>query len=348
MPNIKLKWYESSFSDESPIISSRVRLARNLRKYNFPPKLTRESALELINEVTSSIKNDSVAIAADFEKVNINLLSQIQVNALLENHIISPEFFNSTSEKAVLVSKDESVDIMINEEDHIRMQAIFPGNNIDSAYELINNIDNLIEETVEYAYDNDFGYLTACPTNTGTAMRSSFMVHIPALEMTNQLMNIVQSINKFGFTVRGIYGEGSKSAGSIYQISNQMTMGKPEIEINALLKNVTSQVIEQEKACRGKLLSDKAQSLEDRIYRAYGILSYAKAIDVKEAMSLLSDIRLGYNEGILKLKRPRRTVYSIMMSIQPGNIQKYAHKAMTDAEMNIVRADYIRNCLDTK
>ncbi len=339
------KWYESPFSDDSPIISSRVRFARNLKKYNFPSRLPADRAKMLINEVTSSIKNDAVSIADSFEKIDINSLTQIQLNSLMENHIISPEFVNTKQEKAVLVNNDHSVGIMINEEDHIRLQTITPGDKIDDAFNLANNIDNLIEESVEYAFDDVFGYLTACPTNTGTAMRSSFMLHIPALEMTGQLMNVIQTVNKFGMTIRGIYGEGSKSSGNIYQISNQITLGKSEEEIIAVLKNLTAQIIEQEKVLRNNLLADKTKSMENKIYRSYGVLSYCKKIDTKEAMLMLSDIRFGFNEGILNLPHPKKTIYNIMMNIQPGNLQRRAGRNLNEIEMETMRAEYIQQCL---
>lgn len=342
-----IKWYESPLSDNSIVISSRVRLARNVKKYPFPIMLSDELTESLINDVTFAIKKDVTAatIGNYFQKIDLKALSNTDMCCLLENHVVSPEFLNKQTKKGLLVKDDESIGIMINEEDHLRIQTIYPGDNITESYSLADNIDNLIEESVEYAFDKDLGYLTSCPTNVGTGMRVSLMFHIPALEMTGHLMNVINSITKFGMTVRGIYGEGSQPLGSIYQISNQLTIGKSEKEIISILMNAASQIIEQEKALRDKLFSDKTRELENRIYRSYGILSYVKKISAKDAMPLLSDIRLGYNTDILKLPHPNKTIYNIMMNIQPGNILKSASSVLSETERDVLRAEYIQKCL---
>ena len=339
------KWYETQASDQDVVISSRVRLARNLRKYPFPTRLSDENATEMIHDVVSSIKNDRNAIGYYFDGIDMKGLSPMEQHSLLEKHIISPEFMNKTGEKALLLKDDESIGIMMNEEDHIRIQTIFPGETIDDGYDLADKVDNLIEEMLEYAYDKEFGYLTACPTNTGTGLRASMMLHIPVLEMSGQLMNIVQSITKFGLTVRGIYGEGSEPMGSIYQISNQVTLGKSEHEILSVLKSMTGQIIAQEKALQKRLLTDRSQELEDKIYRSFGTLAYAKKLTAKEAMSRLSDIRLGFNTGILHMPKPKETIYQMMMNVQPGNIQRLANKNLSELERDIFRARYIQDCL---
>jgi protein arginine kinase len=341
-----LKWYESPASDQNIIISSRVRLARNLKKYPFPVKLSEEGAARLIEDITGALEKETTeAPGGVFRRIDLEKAGVAEQNCLLENHMISPEFLSKQATKGLFVKADHSVGIMVNEEDHLRIQTIFPGDNIQDSYCVADRIDNLIEASAEYAFDKDFGYLTACPTNAGTGMRVSLMFHIPALEMTGQLMHLMNSIAKFGMTVRGLYGEGSKPLGSIYQISNQLTIGKSEKEIISILNNTAAKIIEQETALREKLFSDKSLELENRIYRSYGILSYCRKISAKEAMPMLSDLRLGLNAGILDVPRPKMPIYNIMMQIQPGNLEKNRGARGTETERDIFRAAYIQSCL---
>jgi protein arginine kinase len=280
---------------------------------------------------------------AVFSRLNIEATDAAEARSLLERHIISPEFFKSKNKKGLLLYENESAGVMLNEEDHIRIQAVCPGESMDDAWSLADKIDNLIEEQQEYAFDKDFGYLTSCPTNTGTGLRASYMVHLPALEISGQLKNIIPAIAKFGMTVRGIYGEGSDSLGCVYQISNQVTIGQSEHDIINALKNVTRQVIEREKTQAKKMFSEKNSEAEDRVYRAYGIASQARRMNSKEAMQLLSDIRMGFVNDICKLPKPRLTIYNLMMNIQPGTLQKLCGKAFSGHERDAARAEYLRS-----
>ncbi|MDR2903498.1 MAG: protein arginine kinase [Clostridiales bacterium] len=334
-----LKWYESAASDDHIIISSRVRLARNLKKYPFPTLLSDEAARHLIRDIEGAVENDG------FLRVDLATMPAAERQCLLENHLISPEFLGKQGAKGFFTKEDESVGLMINEEDHLRIQTILPGDNIKESYLTADRIDNVIENSLEYAFDKEFGYLTACPTNAGTGMRVSLMFHIPALEMTGHLMHVMNSIAKFGMTVRGLYGEGSKPLGSIYQISNQLTIGKSESEIISILNNTAAKIIEQEETLRDKLFSDQSLALENRIYRSYGILSYCKKISAKEAMPMLSDLRLGFNANVLDLPRPKLPVYQMMMHIQPGNLEKRMGVKGTEIEQDVFRASYIQGCL---
>jgi len=340
------KWYNDINMDEHIIISCRCRLARNIKKYPFSIMLKDEGAAAVIKEAAHSIKSERSPLSPYFEYIDVNNLTALEKQALVNKHIISPEFIKTNNKKGLLVKDDESCSIMLNEEDHIRIQTIFSGDNMEKAWDMADKIDNLIEESIEFAFDKDYGYLTSCPTNTGTGLRASYMVHIPLLEKTGQFRNIVQAIGKFGMTARGIYGEGTESMGSIYQISNQVTLGKTEQEIIKSLQGVTHQIIEQENKLREKMIQEKNYIVEDMIYRAYGILSNCRKISGKEAIKLLSDVRLGYMTGILKTRKPKHNIYSIIMNIQPGLLQFNYGKEISDDERDVLRARYIRDKFD--
>jgi len=338
------KWYENENIDDDIVISSRVRLARNLKKFNFPQKLTEKDAQLVINEVKNSIINDRSFIGSEFEFINIDDKSDIDKYSMLENHIISPDAIQKKG-VAVMVNKDSSLSILINEEDHIRIQSIFSGYNIEKAWELADKIDSLIEESVEYAYDEKYGYITSCITNIGTGLRASFMIHIPMLERYGRIKEISQSISKFGMTIRGIYGEGSEPLGSIYQISNQITIGKTENDIIESLKNITTQVVNMEKEIRNDLIQNHKYDFENMVYRSYGILKYCKKISSDEAMKLLSDIRLGYMTGLINQNKTKTNIYNIMMSIQSGNLQKMIGEKCNEQQRDIQRAKFINDMI---
>ncbi len=340
-------WYENPVIDQSIVISSRVRLARNIKKYPFSGYISNEQTENMINETVQSVKNAQAHVGLSFNYINLDEKTETEKRALQEKHIISPELLKSNKKKGLLQMDDETVSIMLNEEDHIRIQSIFAGDNIDAALSVADKVDDLIEDSVEYAFDKDFGYLTSCPTNTGTGLRASFMIHVPMLERTGQLKNIMQALIKFGMTLRGIYGEGTEPLGSIYQVSNQLTMGKNEQEITGALKNVTSQIKEKEAFLVENAMKIRKVELEDRIYRAYGILTNARSLNGKEAMSLLSDIRLGYMYNILNTPKPKLSIYNIMMNIQAGSLQQMANRELNEAARDYYRAEYIRKSLTT-
>lgn len=342
---MKEKWYENKSLDKEIVISSRIRLARNLKKYPFSVALSKEKAKELIAEVTSAIKNERTYLSNLFEYIDLNKLSQNEKISMLENHIISPELVKKTSPCGVLLQNDYSVSILVGEEDHLRIQSIYSGYNIDKAWDIANKIDDLIEESVEYAFDKNYGYLTSCPTNTGTGLRASFMLHLPLLEKTGRIRPISQSLTKFGMTLRGIYGEGSEPLGSIYQVSNQITLGKSEEEIIESLKALTAQIIEQEKTLREEYKKNNPLDFQDTVYRAYGILKNCKKISSKEAMGYLSEVRLGLTSEILKIEKPKANIYNIMMNIQSGNLQKNHNGSFNENERDEIRAKYLNEVL---
>lgn len=340
------KWYENDKCNKGIIISSRIRFARNLKKYNFYNKLSDENAEKMIQDVKSSLMDSRTVFSNQFNYVTINTMNDNQKFSLVEKHVISPELMRNNKPCGVLVKDDETISIMLNEEDHIRIQAISPGDNIDEAFDLADKIDNLIEESVEYAFSEKYGYLTSCPTNVGTGLRASYMMHLPQLERTGQIKNLVQAISKFGITVRGIYGEGSDAMGSIYQVSNQVTLGQSEHDIIDNLKRVAATIVQREEELQKNAYKASPENIEDKVWRSYGILKTARRISGKEAMQLISNIIEGKNMGVAGIPKFKVLPVELMINIQPASIQ-ISHKAdMTPTERDRYRAEYIRNAIE--
>ncbi len=336
------KWYENDKCSDGIIISSRVRLARNLKKYNFHNKLSNADAERMINEVKDSITGSRTVFGEQFKYIAINSLNENEKFALVEKHVISPELMKSSKPCGVLVKDDETISIMLNEEDHIRIQAISAGDDLDTAFDLADKIDNLIEESVEYAFSEKYGYLTSCPTNVGTGLRASYMMHLPELERTGQIKNVMQAISKFGITVRGIYGEGSDAMGSIYQVSNQVTLGQSEADIINNLKKVAAIIVQREEELRKRAFSMSKEDIEDKVWRAYGILKYSRKISGNEAMQLISLLMEGRNMGVSGLPKCSVGLAELMINIQPATIQVSGGCDLTPAERDKKRADYLR------
>jgi len=339
---VKKIWYEDEKSDKTPIISSRIRLARNLSKYYFPAKMSQEDSKNLIADITSSLKN--ISSCEDFNYIEMSTLPESEKISMVERHEISFAMLKSQKPCGTLANANKSINIMINEEDHLRIQTVLPGKNIGASWDLADKIDNIIEETLDYAFDKDFGYLTSCPSNTGTGLRASYMVHIPMLEKTGKIQDLMVVLAKLGMTIRGIYGEGSEPLGSIYQISNQVTLGKTEQEIIEGLDNIANKIIENENGVLSEMLNSQPAVMEDNIHRSLGILKTARIMPLKEAMGLLSAVRLGLNCEIIKESRPNLNIYNIMMNVEPGNLQKIHGENFSENEkIDILRAEYLRN-----
>jgi len=331
-----MTWYHDLQTDAGLIISSRVRLARNIKKYPFKSKISKEQAKLVVEETAA-------AAPEQFKEMNPADYNHIDLNMFQEKHIISREFTKGNVPRGLLLQDDFNASIMVNEEDHIRIQTVSPGDDINASWEMANAIDDVIEESVEFAFDRTFGYLTACPTNVGTGMRASFMIHLPTLEKTGQLKNLLPEIGKRGIAIRGIYGEGSGSMGGIYQISNQMTLGKSERDIIQGLQNVTKEVVEKELDLRNRTLTTHRLDVENNVYRSYGILTHSRKVTVKEAMTLLSEVKLGYAMQILDLPKPNKSLYQIMMEIQPGHLKRTAGTDLDENSLSIARAEYLRS-----
>lgn len=337
------KWYEGGGEYQDVVISSRVRLARNMDKYPFSIRMTGEQAVSMVEETAEAFK-DLTKGDNKYYYCDLQSLNETERFALVERHMISPMLAGKKQKTAVLWSEDESDSIMVNEEDHIRIQALADGMNIKQAFLEANRLDDITYEKFHYAFDEKFGYLTSCPTNTGTGMRASYMVFLPALSADGKIQRLAGEVSKYGVAMRGIYGEGSKSLGNIYQISNQKTLGSSEKDIIANLNNIVLQVIDQERKRREMLFTNNYSEIENQIHRSYGILKYATQLNSEETMVLLSRIKLGLDAGVIKLKEDF-CVYQMMMEIQPANIQHITGKNAGSAARDKMRAQVVREKL---
>ncbi|MDD3172276.1 MAG: protein arginine kinase [Herbinix sp.] len=336
-----LKWYEQMVPDSDVVISSRIRLARNLDNYPFSSKITEEQATALVNEVKGVAASLTEQEKRKFYTCNISTLSDIDKTAMVERHIVSPLLAEKEQTTGLILSEDETISIMINEEDHVRIQAIVGGLNLEQAYQEADHVDDLAYHKLHFAYDEKYGYLTACPTNAGTGMRASCMVFLPALSSARMIQKLIEEVGKYGVTVRGIYGEGTKSLGNIYQISNQKTMGISENEIIENLKRIVSQVVKQERKRREYMLSVGADEIQDQVYRSYGVLKYARQISSDDAMTLLSQLKFGADCGLIEFDR-EFNIHKLMMGVQPGSLQWTLGKNVGSVTRDQSRAEYIR------
>lgn len=323
-------------------ISSRVRLARNIACIPFPGRMDDGQGDAVMSKVWDSISGSSEAVANKLDFYYIGKMDPVDRQILVEKHLISPNLGESKGKSAVIISRDEKISIMINEEDHLRIQCIFPGMQLDSAWQLCNKLDVLFEEKIDFAYDRKLGYLTCCPTNVGTGIRASVMLHLPALSMTGYIGNILDACGKLGIAVRGIYGENSEASGNMFQISNQVSLGQTEEEIVTSVNNIALQIIEQEKMLRKELYNQNPYRFEDRIFRSLGLLSNARIMTSEESLKLLSDVRLGVDMGII-CGINIETLNEMMLVIQPAYIQKLAGKTLSPDERDIRRAELIRS-----
>ena len=336
-------WMREEGVDGDIVLSSRIRLARNFAEVTYPI-LGNESELTKVHEfMEQEYSKQSFHDYKDFQFISTSDLSPIETQILVEKHLISPNLMKYP-QSAILISENEQVSIMINEEDHLRIQLYLPGYQPREALEKAFELDDWIEEKVNYAFDEKYGYLTSCPTNVGTGMRASVMMHLPALAVTKQINRMIPAINQFGLVVRGIYGEGSESLGNIYQISNQITLGKPENDIVNDLQSVVQQLIEQERLARNYIMQKIGLSLEDQLFRSYGVLQHSRIIESKEAAKCISDVRLGIDLGIIK-NISKNILSELMVLTQPGFLQHYANKKLTARERDIFRASLIRERL---
>src|SRR6185369_4630486 len=324
------------------VLSSRVRLARNLKGLAFPgwaKKVERIKALELIRPAVESLS----AMAGAFSE-SMDNLTLLDKNILVERHLISREHAAKNAGSGLVLNREESLCVMINEEDHLRMQALRPGLQLKQAWHAIDQIDSKLEKKLEYAFTSELGYLTACPTNLGTGIRVSAMLHLPGLVLAEQINQIIQAVNKLGLAVRGLYGEGTEALGNVFQVSNQMTLGEAEGDIVERLNKVLLQIIEHEENARAMLLEKKPKSVYNHIGRAYGILANAHSISSKETMNLLSFMRLGVDLGLFP-EVERWLVDELFIVTQPAHLQRRYTEKLGAEERDLLRADMLRERL---
>lgn len=334
------EWLSGSGPHDQIVVSSRVRLARNLKGKPFPGWAKKAERVAVLNEIRSAVEGLPEMENSFSEKLED--LSPLEKQVLMERHLISREHAARGAGSAVVMNPEQTLSFMINEEDHLRMQAIRAGLQLEEVYAMINRTDSELEETLDFAFHDDLGYLTACPTNVGTGMRASAMMHLPGLVMSEQVNKIINSVNKIGLAVRGLHGEGSEAMGNLFQVSNQTTLGETEEEIIARLNRVIAQILEHEQNARQILLQQRAETLLDQIGRAYGILCHAHSITSKEALNLLSFIKMGVDLSLFPSKS-RLQVDELFIETQPAHLQKGLHAAKMGAEeRDSLRAALIR------
>lgn len=323
---------------DSVYISSRVRLARNLRDYPFPARMSDAQRAEMLEKVKKAIEE----IGENLMFVGLDALSDTQIVAMVERHLISPEFADRSKARALAVTEDESVSIMVGEEDHLRIQVIKPGLSLQEAYSIANRIETKLSGKLAFAFDKKLGYLTQCPTNLGTGMRASVMMHLCAMAETRGVSRIASNLSKLGFVIRGTYGEGSDAPSSLYQLSNQVTLGISEETAIENIVSIASKLAETENNTRENLM--ESMEYQDKISRSMGILLTARLISHNEAIRLLSNVRLGICEGLID-DISTETVDRLILEIQPASLMEREGRKLTPQERDKARAELIKKAL---
>lgn len=345
--NQTCEWLKGTGPDSNIVISSRIRLARNLQGIPFSHWANKKQKEELMSMVKNVVESSNYMKDALF--LYMSDLSNLDKQFLIERHLISREHALKANNKAVVVGEREILSVMVNEEDHLRLQVMQSGFNLNEAWDIIKQIDDEFEKQLDIAYSQEWGYLTACPTNTGTGLRASAMLHLPALVMTKQINKVLQAITKLNLTARGFYGEGTEASGNFFQISNQVTLGHSEEDILDNLNRIIKQVIGHEQNARKVLFDQDQARIKDRIWRAFATLKSAHIMTSKEAVDLFSYVRLGIDMGIIKEQGfDIQTINRIFIFIQPAHLQKIEGTALSAEERDVKRADLIRRELGVK
>lgn len=332
------KWYIGNGEKSEVVVSTRIRLARNLEEYPFPSKLNAAGKKQVNELVRDALLG---GCDEDLSYIEMESLTRAQAISLAERHLISPEFASSVNGRALLLSEDESVSIMLCEEDHIRLQVMESGLALDSAYKRADKLDNAVASKLQLAFDERIGFLTQCPTNLGTAMRASVMLHLPGLGKSGQITKIAATVSKLGLIIRGAYGEGSSPSGDMYQLSNQVTLGISEETALNNLKSIAQQLVAQELAIREQMLRNPVW--EDKIFRALGILKSARLLSGEEFMQLASLVRLGAAQGMIEVSMEK--LNELMVDMQPATINAREGKNLDASQRDELRAKAVREAL---
>ncbi len=335
-------WMHPGGAHGDIVISSRIRLARNVAGHTFPGWAKKEDRIASLGILQPPI--EALPEMKDGFSADLSRLGAVEKQVLVERHFISREQAAKGPGSAAVINRAQNLSIMINEEDHLRMQAILPGLDLKTAWSLLDKVDTELDAALPYAWDERLGYLTACPTNLGTGIRASAMLHLPGLVLTDQINKVIQSVNKIGLAVRGLYGEGTEALAHLFQISNQSTLGQRELHIIAELQTVIERIIDSERNARQKLFEEQPARLRDHVGRAYGILKYAHTIESKEALNQLSMLRLGQD---LKLLKPSdgMLIDHLLVEIQPAHLQLASKKKLSAEARDAMRAQILRDAL---
>lgn len=338
------KWYEEAGNEDDIIVVSRIRLLRNIKGYRFPARLSAEEKKELGQSVFQALKVLPSRFGQSFESCTLDDFSDTHKMALKERHVINHSALESESSIGVSLSTDESISITTNANDHIRILVSKSGLDLETAWETANQVDDIINESFEYAFDEKLGYMTAFPTNLGTGMRAYLILHLPLLSSSRRFRTLMDGIGRYGVAVKGAFGEGIDNPGSLYVLYNQKTLGVSEEDIIQILTKVAGQLASQERSVRSHSVEAHRNEIEDCIYRSYGILKYARSISFKDAMNYLSQLRWGMEMNILPAKEAI-PCYQLMLGVQPANLQVTYDKPMEQEELDRARASYIRQFL---
>lgn len=336
-------WLNSEAPSAGIVISSRIRLARNLAGYPFLSRCDHQQKLEIQQFLHGQI--DSLETPEKLRYIDIDEAEELDRQLLVERHLISRQHAQANGGRGMAFSDSEKTSVMINEEDHIRLQVLQSGLELDEAWNQIDQLDDLFEAKLDYAFSSRFGYLTACPTNVGTGIRVSVMLHLPGLRMSGQIEKVTRSAHDMRLAVRGVHGEGTQAAGDFYQVSNQRTLGASELQIIEEFKNtVVPQIVDFEKQTRDKLLTEHAQFVDDKVFRALGMLQNARTISSEESLGLLSHLRMGVTmQRIADIKLG--TLNELFQRTQSAHLQQIEGRALSAEERGVKRADYIRQRL---
>lgn len=338
-------WMLGGGKEADIVLSSRVRLARNLEGIPFPNRASEEDLAVVAREIAGSMEDLKKATQHEYIFADMEELSPLDRYVLVEKHIISPQHVQEVQHRALLAAEDASVSIMINEEDHLRIQCMAAGLELREALDLANRVDDSLEAKHSFGFNEQMGYLTACPTNLGTGLRASVMLHLPVLVLTRQINRVIGAATQIGLAVRGFYGEGTEAVGNVFQISNQLTLGYTENEIIENLNSVVRQIVEQERKARRLLLAESKDTLSDRIWRSFGILRYARSISGQEALTMLSEVRLGIDMGIVT-DVPENIFNELLVTTRPNFLQKLAmNRGLHSEQRDQLRAKIIRKRL---
>lgn len=337
-----LRWFEHTDPASRNVVYSRVRLARNLDSYLFPAKLSDQEARELVKRLEQGLRDLPSDDGMDYEYAYLEELRDLDQQALRERRILNSGTVAKKSPAGIILSQDESTSVILNGDDHIRLQVLAPGLHLEELWQRADQLDDHINSRFPYAFDEKYGYLTSYPTNVGTGLRASVILHLPTLSMGKRFSNMLAELGRFGVTIRGVYGEGGENYGALYEVANQRTLGQSEKEIVDLVVKIARQLDAQERKVRRMALENHRLEREDEAYKSYGVLKYARRLAKKDAMIFLSQIMAGMADGLVKTEEPC-SVYRLMLGIQTANLQKLSSRPLSEEELDVARASYLRS-----
>ncbi len=337
-----LKWFEQVEQENTNIICSKVRLARNWAEYVFPSKLSIDESREMLARLNEGLKDLGELDGRDYESAYLDDLTDLDRRALKERRILNSSILARKAPVSILLTREEDISLVLNGTDHIRIQVLSPGLHVEEALKTANQIDDYVNARFSYAFDEKYGYLTSFPTNVGTGLRATAIVHLPTLSMGKKFPSMLNDMGRFGVCIRGVYGEGRENYGSLYEISNQKTMGRTEEELTALVTKVALQLNDQENQIREMSLKGHSLEREDEVYKSYGVLKYARRLTMKDAMTFLSQLMMGVSDGFIKTQEPC-PVFRLMLGIQTANLQKLSERPLDKGELDVARAAYLRS-----